>query len=93
MGEKTQYETIQLLNQQPRGGKVLHYTTSLTLPIWLINEKFPTEPFYHPLETYDYILTDNEDLSQKAQIYGFTVLSMAKDPRSNIPLYLLGINK
>lgn len=89
MGENSQYKTIQLLNKQSRGGKVLHYTNNLTLPIWLIDNKFPTEPFYRPVEKYTYVLTDNEELAGRALKNNFVVLSKTKDSRSNIFLYLL----
>lgn len=73
-------KTIQKLNQEERKILVLVNLKSVGFPLWLLKDTITTEPQYHPISDYNYVVSDNEELIQKIKQDGFFVVSSEKNP-------------
>ncbi len=73
-------KTIDRLNLEDRKILVFVNLVSVGFPLWLLKDSVTTEPQYHPLEAYDYVVTDREELIKKVKDTGFIVVSNEKNP-------------
>lgn len=79
---------IRALNQNYGESLVLLQLKGVILPTWLLNDNIKTEPFYHRIEEYDYIVTDNLTLASRALKSNFS-LQKREQNVSEVAVYLL----
>ncbi len=70
---------IDELNKEHKKSLVLVITKGIDVPLWMIKDSIATEPFYHPINLYDYILTDNEEIRKKSEENGFMIQSQQQN--------------
>ena len=79
-GDLAVTKTITLLNSDPRPIKLLVVLKSVGFPLWFLNNNVLSEPMYHQLTWYDYVVTDNLDLVEKVKIEKLILVSSEKNP-------------
>lgn len=73
-------KTIAQLNKDSGEVSVLLSLRSVGFPLWLLKDNIHTEPFYHPIDSYHYIVTDDVTFIEKAIQNNFFIVSQEKNP-------------
>lgn len=87
-GDLAVTKIIHELNLEKRKALILVDLKSVGFPLWLLNSNLQTEPFYHQLPSYNYVVTDNVKLIQTTLAHGFQVRAREWNPTER-ELYLL----
>lgn len=90
-GDLAVTKIIQNLNQDHNELLVLIKLIGVDLPIWLLSSNIKTEPYYHPIIYYDYIVTDDLNFVNFAKNNNFFIKKQEKNP-SETEVYLLSRN-
>ncbi len=80
MGDSAVTNILTALNKEKEESLVLVVTKGIDFPLWLVSDNLHTEPFYHLIEEYDYIVTDNQDMRKKAEENNFANVRSAQNP-------------
>ena len=79
MGDLSVMRIIKTLNQDSQPSLVLVKLKGIELPLWLLNNNIITEPFYHELSAYDYVVTDDMKLITQTKANNFITKVAAKN--------------
>lgn len=80
VGDLAVTRIVTTLNQDKRQVRVLLVLKGVIMPLWLLNNNITTEPRYHKLAEYEYIVTDNQKLIDEASGQFFSALRREKNP-------------
>ena len=73
-------KVIQTLNLDTQPVTALLVIRGVDVPVWLLNSNITTEPKYHELDFYNYVITDNTELVKQVLSHHFQVAVKLKNP-------------